>query len=69
MPGFSVSYVGAQTGRSLNSLYIIERMSIIEGIRNAEMNLQIGILLCQYNIAFLFCDLRDFSRSGDGDWG
>ena len=33
-------------------------MSIIEGIRNAEMNLQIGILLCQYNIAFLFCDLR-----------
>ena len=33
--------------------YIMERMSIIEGIRNAEMNLQIGILLCQYNIAFL----------------
>jgi hypothetical protein len=41
----------------------------MEGIRNAEMNLRIGILLCQYNIAFLLSDLRDFSRRDDGGWG
>ena len=41
----------------------------MEGIRNAEMSLRIGILLCQYTIAFLLCDLRDFSRRDDGGWG